>query len=171
MGEVVTVLGAISSIAVIAGAGFIVVQLRQNATLLKATLRQERKQAAFSMLEKLTHESFATRRANFYQAIKKYRAVDWKDFDDSPTDFEVRNFAYFYELYGQLVRDGTIEFAMVADMLQYLVVYDWKTFEPVSDHLMKRFGLRVSPWHNFEWLAKKTEEHMSRKQSEGAANG
>jgi hypothetical protein len=38
LSEVVTVLSAISSMAVIAGAGFIVVQLRQNARLLDASL-------------------------------------------------------------------------------------------------------------------------------------
>ena len=38
------------------------------------------------MLEKLTHESFATRRGNFYQIIRKYKERDWKDFDDSPED-------------------------------------------------------------------------------------
>jgi hypothetical protein len=137
LGEVVTVLSVISSIAVIAGAG-IIVQPRQNARLLDASIRQEKKQAAFSMLEELTDESFAKRRANFYHAIRKYKAVEWKDFDDSPEDLEVRNFAYFYELHGQLVRDGTIDFPMVADMLQYLVVYDWRTFEPVSEHIMNR---------------------------------
>lgn len=164
LGEVVTVLGAISSIAVIAGAGFVIVQLRQNSNLLKATLRQEKKQAAFEMLENLTDESFSRRRANFYKTIKKYREADWKDFDDSPDDFEVRNFAYIYELYGQLVRDGSIDFEMVAVMLQYLAVYDRKVFEPVSKHLADRFGTRVSPWHDFEWLAKRTEEHMSKRQ-------
>jgi len=167
LSEVVTVLSAISSIAVIAGAGFIIIQLRQNATLLNATLRQEKKQAAFSMLEELTQESFAKRRANFYHVIKKYKAVDWKDFDDSAEDFEVRNLAYFYELHGQLVRNGTIDLPMVADMLQNLVIYDWLTFEPVSEHIMKRWGLKVSPWHNFEWLAKKTQEHIARRQAAG----
>jgi hypothetical protein len=165
IGEVVTVLSAISSIAVIAGAGFIVVQLRQNASLLNASLRQEKKEAAFSMLEELTQESFAKRRANFYRMVKKYKEADWKDFDDSPDDFEIRNLAYFYELHGQLVRNGTIDFPMVADMLQNLVIYDWRTFEPVSEHIMKRWGLKVSPWHNFEWLAKKTQEHIAKRQS------
>jgi len=169
LGEVVTVLSAISSIAVIAGAGFIIVQLRQNAKLLNASLRQEKKQAAFSMLEELTDESFAKRRANFYHAIRKYKAVDWKDFDDSPEDFEVRNLAYFYELHGQLVRDGTIDFPMVADMLQYLVIYDWRTFEPVSEHIRNRWGLNANPWHNFEWLAKRTQEHIAKRQSAGVS--
>jgi hypothetical protein len=57
---------------------------------------------------------------------------------------------------------------MVADMLQDLVVYDWRTFEPVSEHIMKRRGLKVSPWHNFEWLAKKTQEHVARRQAPAA---
>jgi hypothetical protein len=64
--SVVTALSAISPIAVIAGTGFAVIQLRQNAGLLNATLRQVKKEAAFSMLERVTDESFARRRAHFY---------------------------------------------------------------------------------------------------------
>jgi hypothetical protein len=165
LGEVAAALGAISSIAVIAGAGFIVVQLRQNATLLKASLRQEREQVAFSMVEKLTHETFAHRRANFYQVVKRYGADGWKGFDDSADDFEVRNYAYFFELYGQMVKDGIIDLAMVAEMLQYIVIFDWKTFEPVSEHLKARFGLKVSPWQNFEWLSKETDKFMSAREA------
>ncbi|MGA2665214.1 MAG: hypothetical protein ABSF83_09745 [Nitrososphaerales archaeon] len=163
LSDVVTVLSAISSIAVIAGAGFVIVQLRQNGALLRASLRQERKDAAFSMLERLTNESFAKRRANFYKVIEKYRADDWAGFDDSPEDFEVRNFAYQYELYGQMVRDDLIDFSMVAEMLQYVVVTDWKVFEPVSEHFKERWGVRVSPWHNFQRLSERSEKYLSKR--------
>jgi hypothetical protein len=166
LSQVVEGLSAISSVAVIAGAGFIIVQLRQNAKLLSASLRQERKDAAFSMLERLTDESFAKRRANFYRVIRKFKAGGWNEFDDSPDDFEVRNFAYIYELYAQMVKDDLIEFSMVADMLQYLVVNDWKEFEPMSEHFRKRYGLEVSPWHNFQRLAERSEKYMSKRESQ-----
>lgn len=161
LSQITNALGAISSIAVIAGAVFIVLQLRQNGVLLNSTLRQEKKQAAFSMLERLTNESFAKRRSNFYHKIDKYRAANWEGFDDSEDDFEIRNYAYLYELYGQLVRDGSIDFHMVADMLQYLAVLDWKKFEPVAEHYAKRFGPIASWWRDFKWLAVETEKHMS----------
>ena len=117
------------------------------------------------MLERLTDESFARRRANFYEKIEKYKASNWKDFDDSPDDFEIRNYAYLYELYGQMVRNGSIEFAMVAGMLQYLAVYDWKEFEPAAQHLAKRFGNGGVWWNDFKWLSEETEKHMSRRKS------
>jgi hypothetical protein len=163
-------LSAISSIAVIAGAGFVVIQLRQNAGILNASLRQEKKEAAYSMLERLTDESFAGRRANFYKVIEKYKKGELKDFDDSQEDFEVRNFAYLYELHGQLVRDGMIDFHTVAEMLQYLAVLDWKEFEPLSKYYSERWGLKVGWWKNFAWLAKETEKYMARREEAGASS-
>jgi len=157
-------LSAISSIAVIAGAGFVVIQLRQNAGILNASLRQEKKEAAYTMLERLTDESFARRRANFYKVIDKYNKGELKDFDDSEEDFEVRNFAYMYELYGQLVKEGMIDFHTVAEMLQYLAVLDWKKFEPISNHYRERWGLKTGWWKNFAWLARETEKYMSKKE-------
>lgn len=161
--EVVTALSAISSIAVIAWAGFIVIQLRQNVSILNATLRQQKEDAAFAMLERLTDESFSRRRANFYKVIEKGKRDGWNDFDDSPEDFEIRNYAYLYELYGQLVKQGMIGFEPVAEMLQYLVVFDWKEFEPVAKHYRDRWEL-INWWRNFEWLAGESEKYMSKRE-------
>jgi hypothetical protein len=162
--ELTNFLAAISSVAVIAGAGFVVLQLRQNAVILKATLRQERSNSAFSMLEKITHESFAKRRARMYEIEKRAQASNWVDFDNSEDDFEARNFAYLYELYGVLVQEEILEFRLTAETLKYLVVTDWEIFRPHSEHLMKLFGLKVSPWGNFEWLARKVNEYMQEKE-------
>lgn len=163
--DIVNFLGAISSIAIIAGAGFVVIQLRQNANLLKASLRQDKREAAFSMLERLTDESFPKRRTNFYRVIEKYKKENWEGFDDSGDDFEARNFAYIYELYGQMVREGIIEFRHVADMLQYLAVFDWKEFEPLSEHYSERWGAgRVAWWRNFAWLAEESEKYMLKRE-------
>jgi len=60
------ILGAISSIAVIAGAVFIVFQLRQNARLIQATIKENRTNSSISLLEKLTEDSFARRRKLMY---------------------------------------------------------------------------------------------------------
>jgi hypothetical protein len=163
--QIIEGLSAISSIAVIAGAGFVIVQLRLNSALLKATLRQEKKDAAFSMLQKLTEESFARRRANFYKVIEKRKTGDWTGFDDSEEDIEVRDFAYIYELFGQMVKHEVIEYSMVAEMLQYMVVDDWREFQAVSEHFMKRFGTRVSPWREFQLLAQRSERYMSEKRA------
>jgi hypothetical protein len=87
-------LNAISSIAVILGAIFIVFQLRQNAKLIEATIRETRANASIALLEKITDESFARRRKAMRDAIKKYAALNWAGFDDTLEDYEARNFAY-----------------------------------------------------------------------------
>ena len=82
------------------------------------------------------------------------------DFDDSLDDFEARNFAYIYELIGQLTRDKIVDLRTIRNALQYLVVIDWDIFSPLSKHLMERYNLSANPWANFEWLAEETRKHM-----------
>ncbi len=168
--QVTTILSAVSPIAVIASAFFIILQLRQNSKVIEATLHQEKSNIAFSMLERITDESFARRRHRMHEAIKKYRGLDWEGFDDSLEDFEARNFAYVYELFGQLAKNHVVEFSTLADALQYLVVADWQTFEPLSRHLTELYRIKTNAWGNFEWLAKETEKYMQQKGT-GIASG
>ena len=95
-----------------------------------------------------------------YDAVKKGVANDWKGFDDSLEDFEARNFGYLYELIGQLAREGVIDLQMVKNALQYLVVFDWRAFEPLLRHLQTRYGVKMNNWANFEWLADETLKEM-----------
>jgi hypothetical protein len=55
-------LSAISSVAIILGAIFVIFQLRQNARLLKTANLEVKSNMSFSVLEKITEESFARRR-------------------------------------------------------------------------------------------------------------
>ena len=55
-------LSAISSIAVILGAVFVVFQLRQNVRLIKTANFETKANMSFSVLEIVTEESFARRR-------------------------------------------------------------------------------------------------------------
>jgi hypothetical protein len=155
--SIVEGLSAVSSVAVVAGAFFIVFQLRQNARLIEATNQQNRASTSIALLEKITNESFARRRKAMYDTVKKYSAVDWKDFDDSLEDFEARNFGYTYELIGQLTREGLIEMSVARNALHYIIVLDWDTFKPLAEHLIKRY--RVNTWTNFEWLAEDTRRN------------
>jgi hypothetical protein len=100
----VSYLSAISSVAVVAGAIFVVFQLRQNANLIRTANLETKSNISFSVLEKITEESFARRRKSMHDAIKKYSQMNWDGFDDSLEDFEARNFGYIYELIGELVR-------------------------------------------------------------------
>jgi len=89
----IQLLSAVSSIAVILGVVFIVVQLRQNAKLIDlnakltdATFQQNKSNISFELLEKMSEESFARRRSFMWQTVKKYEASNWEGYDDSRDD-------------------------------------------------------------------------------------
>jgi len=158
-------LSATSSVAVVAGAFFIVFQLRQNAKLIGATVQENKANTSIALIEKITDENFARRRKTMYDAVKKGVATGWKDFDDTLEDFEARNFGYLYELIGQLAREGVIDMQMVKNALQYIVVFDWRTFEPLVTHLNERYGVKTNNWSNFEWLADETLKDMQARET------
>jgi len=78
--SIITGLSAISSIAVVAGALFIIFQLRQNAKLINATIQENKSSIAFSMLERIIDDSFVRRRKNVYDSVKKYDEKNWEGF-------------------------------------------------------------------------------------------
>ena len=100
----IQILSALSSVAVILGVIFIVIQLRQNNKLIElntklteVSFRDVKANITFELLEKLTDESFARRRSFMWETIKQYQTSNWENFDDSREDFEIRNFAYMYD--------------------------------------------------------------------------
>ena len=157
-------LSAVSSIAIILGAVFVIFQLRQNARLIRTANFETKANMSFSVLEIITEESFARRRKNMHDAIKKYSQINWEGFDDSLEDFEARNFGYIYELIGELVREGIIDFTIAIHSLRYLLVFDWQRFEPLVKHLMERYKVPVNPYENFEWLAQETRKYLENKE-------
>jgi hypothetical protein len=160
LSTVISYLSALSSVAVVLGAIFVVFQLRQNAKLIKTANFDTKAEMSFSVLEKITEESFARRRKNMHDAIKKYSQLDWEGFDDSLEDFEARNFGYIYELIGELVKEGIIDLTIAVHSLRYLIVYDWDRFQPLVKHLMERYKVPVNPYENFEWLATETRRFL-----------
>jgi hypothetical protein len=168
LGFIVADLSAISSLAVILGAVFVIFQLRQNARLIKTANFETKANISFSVLEKVTEESFARRRKSMYDAIKKYSQINWEGFDDTLEDFEARNFGYIYELIGELVKEGIIDLTIAIHSLRYLLVFDWQRFEPLTKHLMERYKFPANPYENFEWLAQETRKYL---QSLGKIDG
>jgi hypothetical protein len=158
---IISYLSALSSVAVVLGAMFVVFQLRQNASLIKTANLETKANMSFSVLEKITEESFARRRKNMHDAVKKYSQVNWEGFDDTLEDFEARNFGYIYELIGELVREGIIDLTIAVHSLRYLIVYDWDRFQPLVKHLMERYKVPVNPYENFEWLASQTRRFLA----------
>ncbi len=92
-------LRTVSPIAVIAGASLVVFQLRHSAREIKSNI-------ALNLLERITDESFPRRRKNMHDVVRRYDDNGWEGFDGSLDDYETRNFAYQYELFGQFVRGG-----------------------------------------------------------------
>ncbi|MDE1852400.1 MAG: hypothetical protein KGI38_01500 [Thaumarchaeota archaeon] len=72
LSDLTLVLSAVSSVAVVAGAVFVVFQLRQNAKLVNATIHETKAGISFSMVERLIDDSFVGRRKNMYDTIRKY---------------------------------------------------------------------------------------------------
>ncbi|MCI4353467.1 MAG: hypothetical protein L3K14_08850 [Thermoplasmata archaeon] len=167
--EITFILSAISSAAVVAGAFFIVLQLRQNARLIEATLTQNRNDAAFSILERLTHEATARRRKQLHDVSESRSGGNWDGFFGSLDDFEIRSFAYQYELIGQFTREGIVDIALVTHMMSYAIVADWLAFRPIAEHLHGQFQTATNPWIHFQWLADKCREHLDSPEHLGEA--
>ncbi|HXQ93756.1 MAG TPA: hypothetical protein VN864_01090 [Thermoplasmata archaeon] len=166
---VFAILSASSSAAVVFGAVFVLIQLRQNARILQATLNQAQATFSLTVLQRITDESFPRRRAKMFVAMQKFRETDWKDAFESPEDLEVRNFAYLYELLGQMARQKIVDLEIVLDSLQYIVVRDWQVFEPHAEFLSKRYGLEYNTYTNFRWLAEEARMHMEHRTEEQRA--
>jgi len=167
--QVTLFLSAVSSVAVIAGAVFVVFQLRQNARLIDAAAQSNKSAVAFSMIERIIDDSFVRRRKQVYDTIEKFGPKNWEGFLNTMEDLEARNYAYMFELFGQLVRDGIVEKETVMNALKYIVVTDWNRMEPMLRYLNKQFGLKLNPWGNFEWLAKETQEYLAQLEAKASS--
>lgn len=145
----------------LAASSALVVSVCLLAYNVRASRIDARRNLAFSMMEQLTSESFGDRRWKMHTAIEHALATEWKEFDNSREDFGSRAFAYQYELIGQMVAAGTLEYPMIRDFLQYTVVADWNAFEPLDRHLRERYPGRPSPWARFRRLAQRVTQDLN----------
>ena len=183
-----SLLSAISSIAVIAGAVFVVFQPKQNAKQIKqhektleAMAEANRSHNAFELIGKVIDPSFPARRHRLYEMSRKYSGGDWSGFDRSLDDFEVRNFANIYEQLGLLVKKGVIELQDVMDALSAQPMADWLAFQPLRKHIMEtannlipslatnQVGIDAIYWPNFKWLAEENARWVREKTSTGTS--
>ena len=167
-----SLLKTISSIAVIAGIVFGLLQLRLNS-------KQARSRNAFDLIGKVIDPAFPARRHQLYQVSEKYTGGDWTGFDRSLDDFEVRNFANIYEQLGLLVKKGVVDIQDVMEALSVQPYADWITFQPIRKHIMEEAGRRVPAfstnvagidsiyWPNFKWLAEESGKWMRERVSTG----
>ena len=154
LSEVATWVGLAASTALVIS----VILLAYN---VRASRLDARRNLAFSMMEQLTSEGFAERRWKLHQSVKQGVAAGWKEFDESLADFESRAFAYQYELIGQMVASGTLDYTLVRDFVQYTVVADWNAFAPLDAHLRERYPGRPSPWTRFRHLASRVTKDLN----------
>lgn len=157
--ELAPYLSILSSLAIIASAIMVIFQLRQGT-------RENRANTAFSMLESITSDSFERRRAHVYKIVAKYSPNDYVDFLNTADDFEFRNYAYTFELFGQFIKDGVVDRKPVMNVGKYIIVTDWKVMEPLLKCICQAHGFKLFPWENFEWLAKETEKYLLRLESQ-----
>jgi hypothetical protein len=145
----------------IAASSALVVSVCLLAYNVRASRLDARRNLAFSIMEQLTSAGFAERRWKMHRAVEAGGASGWKAFDNCLEDFESRSFAYQYELIGQMVASGTLEYKLVRDFVQYTTVSDWNAFQPLDAHLRERYLGRTSPWARFRRVAEQitTELH------------
>lgn len=188
--DIETFLSAISSIAVIAGAVFVVFQLRQNARQIKqqdktleAMSAANRSHDAFELIGKVIDPSFPGRRHRLHEVSMRYSGGNWKGFDDSLDDFEVRNFANIYEQLGLLVQKGVIDLPDVMDALSAQIMADWFVFKPLRKHIIEEAaklypslaanqpGVDAIYWPHFMWLAEENQKWVREKMSTAVGKG
>lgn len=159
-------LSAASSIAVIVTAIIVSFQLRQNAKLIEVSTQENKSNIAFSMLERIVSDSFVRNRAHAYEIVTKYSPQNWEGFLDTVDDFEFRNYAYQYELFGQFVQHGIMDLDTMMDAMKYIIVTDWEIMEPLLRYICQAHGFKMFPWKNFEWLAKETKKYLLQLESQ-----
>lgn len=145
----------------LAASSALVVSVCLLAYNLRASRIDARRNLAFSMMEQLTSSDFAARRWKMHHAIGVASGAGWIGFDNSLEDFESRSYAYQYELIGQMVVAGTLEYRLVRDFLQYTIVADWNAFQPLDAHLRERYPGRPSPWSRFRQLAQRITSELN----------
>jgi hypothetical protein len=167
-----SLLRVMSSIAVLAGTVFVILQLRLN-------FQQARSRNAFDLIGKVIDPAFPVRRHLLYEVSERYSGGDWTGFDRSLDDFQVRSFANIYEQLGLLVRKGVIDVRDVMEALSAQPMADWLTFQPVRQHIMEQAAAAFSElasapaadavyWPNFRWLAEENTKWVRERMSHSA---
>lgn len=170
--DFVQVLNALSSVVVMLGVLFVVLQLRQNARLIEtsnkqvhASIEQNRSNVAFSIVERFTEDSFTVRRKTIRDIVKKYEANKWEGFPETSEDYEVRAFGSYYEFTAYLAKTGIVDLKTLQDVLGHRVTFDWDAFSPVVEYYRESWGKKYI-FTNFQWLADATRKYMEKKEQE-----
>ncbi len=161
----IQILSAASTISVILGVPFIVLQLKQNARILQVSNRQvevmihqTRSQVFLNIAQRLSDREYVLRRKLVRDLVAEYSSKDWKGFLESNDSFEIRAFAATYEASATMARIGMIDEGTLQQALGYWAVSDWRAIEPAILQLQKSWGVPAYP--NFRWLAESSEAYL-----------
>jgi hypothetical protein len=151
-------LSGASTIAVILGIPFIVLQMRQNAKMVEAANRQSelvavqnRSLVLLSIAEHMTDHGFILQRKTVRDIIEKYNQKGWESFVDSIDGFEVRAFATQYESAAIMAKLDLIDEVTIMETLGFTIVVDWLALQPAITEFHKVWGHMTFP--NFHRLA------------------
>ena len=162
--SILEVLSGASTIAVILGIPFIVLQMRQNARMVEAANRQaelvalqNRSQVLLNIAEHMTDRDFILQRKTVRDIIARYSSKGWDAFLNSTEGFEIRAFAIQYESVGIMAKLGLIDESTLIETLGFTIVIDWMALQPAFVEFEKAWGRMTFP--NFKALATRSEEY------------
>jgi hypothetical protein len=152
LGLILEALSGASTIAVILGIPFIVLQMRQNARMVESAIRQtelvalqNRSQVLLSIAERMTHHDFILQRKAVRDIVGKYSQQGWESFVDSVDGFEVRAFIIQYEATAMMVKFGLIDETTLIETLGFTIVVDWIALGPAIAAFEKEWGRLTFP--------------------------
>jgi hypothetical protein len=157
-----------STIAVIPGIPFIILQMRQNARLVGAAKRQSglvalqsRSEVMLTIAEHTTDHDFILQRKTVSDIIAKRSAGGWDGFVNGTDGFEVRAFALQYESAAIMAKLGLIDEATVLETLGFVIAIDWIALSPAIAEFQKVWVSLTFP--NFQHLAARFEEYWKQR--------
>jgi hypothetical protein len=161
---VLEALSGASTIAVILGIPFIVLQMRQNTRMVEVANRQaellalqNRSQVLLNLAEHMTDHDFVLQRKAVRDIVAKYSEMGWDSFIDSVDGFEVRAFAIQYESAAIMAKLGLIDETTLMETLGFTIAIDWMALGPAIEVFEKRWGPMTFP--NFRNLAAHSERY------------
>jgi hypothetical protein len=162
--SILQVLSGASTIAVILGIPFILLQMRQNARMLETANRQtelvalqNRSQVLLNLAEHMTDHDFIMARKEVRDIIATHTTSGWDGFVNSTDGFEVRAFAVQYESAAIMAKLGLIDEATLMQTLGFTIVVDWMALRPALAVFETAWGPMTFP--NFRELAEHSERY------------
>lgn len=161
-------LSAASTIAIILGIPFILLQMRQNARMIEAANRQaelvaaqNRSQVMLNIAEHMTNPDFIRQRKVVRDIIARRVREGWDGFFESADGFELRAFAVQYESAALMARLGLISREMLIEALGFTIAVDWIALGPALKEFERAWGQFTFP--NFQALAAEAERYWHAK--------